>query len=403
MNAVMYGAGNIGRGFVGALFSQSGYRVTFIDVAKAVVERLHLSGRYPVRIVSDEGNRDTEITGVDAVDGGDPEAAAQAIAEADIMATAVGVKALPLIMPNLVSGLRRRFALGRPPLNILLCENLNDVHKVVEGLLRERMTAEEARLLNDRVGLVEASIGRMVPVQTPEMQDGDPLRVCVEAYGFLPVDRAAFRGGIPSVRNMIPFSPFDFYVKRKLFLHNMGHAACAYLGLYTGRRYIWEAVGDPLIELAAQNAMQESAVALSKKYGVPLPDLLDHAQDLLGRFGNSALKDTCARVAADPGRKLAASDRLTGAARLCLQTGVTPAFISLAAAGAVRLYLEETGREQTGEGAARALRELSELSPGDEPGAMILGMHGLLAARRPPEDLYRAAKKLRLSRLGEII
>ena len=30
--AVMYGGGNIGRGFIGALFSQSGYQVTFIDV-----------------------------------------------------------------------------------------------------------------------------------------------------------------------------------------------------------------------------------------------------------------------------------------------------------------------------------------------------------------------------------
>ena len=40
MNAVMYGGGNIGRGFIGALLSQSGYRVTFIDVAAPVVEHL---------------------------------------------------------------------------------------------------------------------------------------------------------------------------------------------------------------------------------------------------------------------------------------------------------------------------------------------------------------------------
>ena len=43
MNAVMYGAGNIGRGFIGALLSQAGDRVQFVDVAEAVVQLLHLS------------------------------------------------------------------------------------------------------------------------------------------------------------------------------------------------------------------------------------------------------------------------------------------------------------------------------------------------------------------------
>ena len=32
MKAVMYGAGSIGRGFIGALFSEIGYEVVFIDV-----------------------------------------------------------------------------------------------------------------------------------------------------------------------------------------------------------------------------------------------------------------------------------------------------------------------------------------------------------------------------------
>lgn len=38
--AVMYGGGNIGRGFIGATLSQSGYEVTFIDVAEPVIQAL---------------------------------------------------------------------------------------------------------------------------------------------------------------------------------------------------------------------------------------------------------------------------------------------------------------------------------------------------------------------------
>ena len=49
MKAVMYGGGNIGRGFIGLLFSQSGYDVTFIDVAEPVVDALNREKRYPVQ------------------------------------------------------------------------------------------------------------------------------------------------------------------------------------------------------------------------------------------------------------------------------------------------------------------------------------------------------------------
>src|SRR5699024_6227033 len=113
------------------------------------------------------------------------EAAAEAIAEADVMATAVGVNVLKFIVPNLAEGIRRRRARQGGPLNIIICENLVDANKVLEKLLKAELTEEEAAWLDENIGLVEASIGRMVPVQTEEMKAGNPLRVCVERYGFL--------------------------------------------------------------------------------------------------------------------------------------------------------------------------------------------------------------------------
>ena len=179
MNAVMYGAGNIGRGFIGMLLSQAGYRVTFIDIAEPVVKALQEENTYPVRYVSGEGYEDVWVENVTAVNGKDETAAAQAIAGCDIMATAVGARILPFIVPNIVAGLRLRWAQNKGPLNIIICENLMDANKVLENLLREQLTQAEQALFTETVGLVEASIGRMVPVQTEEMKDGHPLRVCV--------------------------------------------------------------------------------------------------------------------------------------------------------------------------------------------------------------------------------
>ena len=62
----MYGGGNIGRGFIGALLSGSGYRVTFIDVAEPVVKALQEQGTYPVRYVSSEGHEDVWVKNVTA-------------------------------------------------------------------------------------------------------------------------------------------------------------------------------------------------------------------------------------------------------------------------------------------------------------------------------------------------
>jgi len=371
MKAVMYGGGNIGRGFIGALLSQSGYEVTFIDVAEPVVKALQEKRTYPVRYVSTEGFEDVWVKNVTAVNGNDAEAASDAIANCDIMATAVGARILKFIVPNIVAGLRKRWAANGAPLNIIICENLMDANKVLEEMLKAQLTEEEKSKFDETVGLVEASIGRMVPVQTEEMKAGEPMRVCVERYGFLPVDKAAFKGGVPEITNMVPYEPFDFYIKRKLYVHNMGHATCAYLGDVLGLSYIYQAIAVPEVRILVQNAMLESAIALSKKYGASLFDLQMHITDLLNRFTNAALGDTCQRVGGDPARKLSPADRLIGSATLALEQGITPAYITVGAAAGLRRYLLENGQELTAENAGKVLEEVSGLAL-DAPLAVLI-------------------------------
>ena len=392
--AVMYGGGNIGRGFIGATLSQSGYEVTFIDVAEPVVKALQEKKQYPVRYVSSEGHEDVTIEHVTAVNGNDQEAASEAIANCDIMATAVGARIL---------GLRKRWARDDRPLNIIICENLMDANKVMEGMLKDLLTDEEKKHFDEKVGLVEASIGRMVPVQTEEMKDGDPMRVCVERYGFLPVDLAAFKGEVPGIQNLVPFEPFDFYIKRKLFIHNMGHATCAYLGGYVGRKYIYQAIDDPEILSIVENAMLESAMALSQKYGVELEPLMLHITDLLGRFRNEALKDTCKRVGGDPARKLGAADRLIGSSLLCLEMGVTPAYIAVGAAGAVYRYLNETGTEQSYDAAKQVLREVSGLPDEHTLLKMIMQIYGLYLEGETVAAMRRYAQRVKTAGMHDVI
>jgi mannitol-1-phosphate 5-dehydrogenase len=336
-SAVMYGAGTIGRGFIGQLLSQSGSEVVFVDVDDELVARLNADRAYPIRFVSNQWTSELVIENVRAVHGLDLEAVAGEIGRAEVMATAVGVNVLPRIARPIAEGLRRRWrGAGLAPLNVLICENLIGAGHYLRQLVEEALGEPERARVEAEMGFVEASIGRMVPVMTPEMQEGNLLRIWVEEYGKLPVDRDGFRGSLPQIRDMMPFSPFRLYIERKLFIHNMGHALTAYLGQQRGHRYVWEAVGDERIRRTCRAAMLESAQALAAEHRVDRAELDAHVEDLLARFGNRQLGDTLDRVGRDLQRKLAPDDRLVGAMRACLRNGVEPRNICAGIGAALR-------------------------------------------------------------------
>lgn len=352
--AIMYGAGNIGRGFIGKVFADSGYEVCFLDIMQEIIDEMNAQGQYNVRIVSNAGEEDAVVRPVRAVNSL-TEQAVDEIAGCDIMATAVGVNVLPKIAPVIARGVVARMARNGKPLDIILCENQLGADELMRGWVYEQLDDEQKVWADKNLGLVEASIGRMVPPLTPEMRSQDKLLICVEPYCELPVDRDAFRGEIPDLVGLIPYSPFEFYIKRKLFLHNGGHALCAYLGYEKGYEYIWQAIADPEIFEAARASMMTSARALVKKFGEDVRENVEsNVADLLFRFQNRALRDTVARVGADPVRKLRRNDRIVGAALFAIEQGVDPAPIVKGIAAALKF---DRAEDATAPEIQKALRE----------------------------------------------
>ncbi len=333
--AVHFGAGNIGRGFLGQLYFESGYRTVFVDVVDAVVDGLKSRKSYPIEIVEERVER-ILVERVDAVNGREVDAVAEVLAGAEIASTAVGVNVLPHIAPALAAGLALRFERGAPPLNIIVCENLLHAGPFLREKVRQHLDPKWHTALDGQTGFVEASIGRMVPVMTEEQKARDPLLVCVEPYCELPVDGPAFRGGVPKIAHMKALDNFGAYVERKLFVHNLSHAATAYLGWLRGHEYIWQAVRDEKVRGLVAAATIESCDALAKRRGLDRAGLEEHRLDLVRRYHNKALADQIGRVGRDPVRKLGPEDRIVGAARQCLEAGVPPKHIAVVAAAAMR-------------------------------------------------------------------
>ena len=326
MKLVQFGAGNIGRSFIGALFSRAGWEVVFIDAVQNLVSLLNEKQYYTV-VIKRQGRADERrvIGPVRALFCGGEEAVTGEIADCDLLSTSVGKDALPGVMPLIAAGLQKRKAKGGGPLDIIIGENARDAKEIFLNGIAAALT-EKNFPLGDYLGLIETSIGKMVPLGTKENLEKDPLLLYAEEYETLIVDKKAFHGGPPPVNGLMPVEHIEAWVDRKLFIHNLGHCAAAYLGYAQNNNIttISEALALPGVTEAVRYAMNAAADALALEYSgsYTREELSRHIEDLLHRFNNAALADTVYRVGRDLPRKLSVNDRIVGAMLLCARRGI---------------------------------------------------------------------------------
>ena len=335
-SAVVFGAGSVGRGFLGQLFSESGYEVVFVDLDEPLLAALARHGNYTLRLAGVVKVEDRLIGPVRAVDARDGLAVAREVAAAAVMATAVGARALPAVGAAMARGLALRWESAiEAPLNVIICENLHDAPERLGEHIRGALPRTWLAHATARLGLVPAVIARMSPVPTPEQRALDPALIVAEPYKVLPVDRAAFVGPIPEIVGMEAVAPFAAYTSRKLFIHNASHAILGYLGSRRGYEYGYEALEEAWIRSRMEAALDEAALGLIAEYGFEPVALREHIDYLLVRFANKVLADPVTRLARDPLRKLAPGDRLVGAARLAEKHGIKPEGLAWGIAGAL--------------------------------------------------------------------
>lgn len=303
--AVQFGAGNIGRGFIGAVLSQSGYKVVFADVNKEIVDRINADRQYTVHI-KDVDSEDILISGVSAVDSS-TDAVVDVIKEAEILTTAVGLRILPFIAPAIAKGIVARKEAGiEAPLNIIACENgLMASSRLKEAVLSHLDEAQTEWCLA-HTGFPNCSVDRIVPPVRSE----NPIDVAVEKYYEWNVEEKAFVGKAPEIAGMNMADNLLAYIERKLFTLNTGHAITAYLGKMKGRLTILESIETPEIYAVVHAAMQQSGEALVKQFGFDHEAHFKYIEKIIKRFHNPYLKDDVTRVGREPIRKLSPDDRL---------------------------------------------------------------------------------------------
>jgi len=321
---VLFGAGKIGRSFIGQLFSQSGYEVVFVDINPAVIERLNTYRKYKVVVKSETGDEVLEIENVRGILLRNEKNVVDELATASIAALSVGQQGLPSALPLIAKALEIRYIQKElKPLDIIIAENMRNADAYIATELSQLLPAGFP--LRKMVGLVETSIGKMVPIMPVELSESNPLLVFVEPYNTLILDKKGFKNPIPDVKGLAPKENMKAWVDRKLFIHNLGHATAAYIGFqkFPQSVYMCDVLADDEVFTQTRQTMLQSAEILIALYPkeFTIVQLANHIDDLLSRFQNRALGDTIFRVGCDLFRKLGPDDRLAAPIRAAQELG----------------------------------------------------------------------------------
>ena len=160
--AIMIGAGNIGRGFIGAILSRSGYHVTFADVNMTLIDAINAEGSYTVHI-QDRNPAAFTITDIDGISSAGPELA-EALKTAELVTTAVGLRILPIVAKPIAAGLAARKNAGNTaPLNIVACENAVRATSQLKRAVYDLLDEETKAFADENVGFADCAVDRIVP------------------------------------------------------------------------------------------------------------------------------------------------------------------------------------------------------------------------------------------------
>ncbi|HEL1640104.1 TPA: mannitol-1-phosphate 5-dehydrogenase [Streptococcus suis] len=318
--AVHFGAGNIGRGFIGEILFENGFEITFVDVNETIIYALNQRHSYEIEI-AEEGQRHIAVSGVRGINNRlNPEEVVAALATADLVTTAIGPNILPFIAGLVAEGIEaRRQAGNTQPLDVLACENMIGGSAFLYEEVKKHLSEEGLAYAAEFVGFPNAAVDRIVPAQSHE----DPLFVVVEPFNEWVVETQGMKNPNLKLEGVHYEADLEPFIERKLFSVNSGHATSAYTGAHFGATTILEALQNPEVKSKVEAVLAEIRSLLIAKWGFEEQALVDYHKVIISRFENPYIVDDIARVARTPIRKLGYDERFIRPIRELRERGLS--------------------------------------------------------------------------------
>ncbi|HEM6386788.1 TPA: mannitol-1-phosphate 5-dehydrogenase [Streptococcus suis] len=318
--AVHFGAGNIGRGFIGEILFENGFEIAFVDVNETIIDALNQRHAYEIEI-AEEGQRHIAVSGVRGINNRlNPEEVVTALATADFVTTAIGPNILPFIAGLVAQGIEaRREAGNTQPLDVLACENMIGGSAFLYEEVKKHLSEEGLAYAAEFVGFPNAAVDRIVPAQSHE----DPLFVVVEPFNEWVVETQGMKNPNLKLEGVHYEADLEPFIERKLFSVNSGHVTSAYTGAHFGATTILEALQNPEVKSKVEAVLAEIRSLLIAKWNFDEQALVDYHKVIISRFENPYIVDDISRVARTPIRKLGYDERFIRPIRELRERGLS--------------------------------------------------------------------------------
>jgi mannitol-1-phosphate 5-dehydrogenase len=300
--AVHFGAGNIGRGFIGALLQDAGYHVVFADVNQELIDSMRALGSYTLTELASIPKQTvySDFQVLNSVT--EAQLLTQLIAKAEIVTASVGANILERIAPIIEAGLNQRILVDK--LVVMACENALGASEIIKRAMKDQ------QLANKRAIFCNTAVDRIVPLQV-EHSEPD---VAVEPFSEWIIESTPLEGRKLNLPGATFVEDLDPFIERKLYTVNTAHLAVALVGRQFGHETVIEAMADSEVMPKVLAAIQETSAALIRKHGFEPAAHAAYVEKTLSRLSNPAIDDEIVRVGRDPLRKLSRYERLIGPA-----------------------------------------------------------------------------------------
>jgi len=306
MKATHFGAGNIGRGFIGEILAKNGFSIEFVDINETIINALMSRKGYTIEL-AEESKQQIQVANVTGINNQkNPEAVIDSVATSQIVTTAIGPNILPFIAELIAKGIQKRRANQvTEKLDVIACENMIWGSQFLFEKVKAYLTREDLDYVNQYVGFPNAAVDRIVPIQHHD----DPLFVSVEPFSEWVVDKTQMKNPELVLSDVEYVDDLEPYIERKLFSVNTGHASVAYTGASLGYQTIDEAIADEKVLTTLENVLKETGSLLIAKWQFDPQVHQAYAQKIVARFKNPYISDAITRVARTPIRKLGYDER----------------------------------------------------------------------------------------------
>ncbi|WP_440897783.1 hypothetical protein ACS127_07405 [Amphibacillus sp. Q70] len=343
--AVVYGAGQSGRGYLARFLKESGYQITFIETDRKLVDLLnedkyffiHFYHKDRTPVLIDQFHALTLDDDLSSV-----------LKEADIILTAVGEQNLKAVAASLAKYLEKT---ELPQL--LTAENGTNPARVLRKELEKQYKGSISNVVSQTA----------IFCSTINIED-TRLDILSQNETYFPYDLEGFNGSL-DFPGAEPRKNFEHFFERKIYTYNCLAGLISYLGYVKGYKIYGEATNDTEVSKIIDELLEILNPSLAEYFNISLEEQELFANKAVEKFKDMKILDYVIKNGRAPRRKLGKSERIYAPYKILINHDQEATIMCLVA-GAALVYLEEieyTGHSFDPEEELLAILDLNENDP----------------------------------------